>query len=75
VPVSRSHTVSLAVVHAPSRAVLHGAAPRKSTADGVAWSPLTGHPLVRRTWAVWPADSRRQDLGRLVAAFEQPPGD
>jgi DNA-binding transcriptional LysR family regulator len=40
--------------------------------DSVAWSPLVGHPLVRRTWAVWPADSRRQDLGRLIAAFEQP---
>jgi DNA-binding transcriptional LysR family regulator len=40
--------------------------------EGVAWSPLVGHPLVRRTWAVWPADSRRQDLGRLIAAFEQP---
>lgn len=40
--------------------------------EGVAWSPLLGHPLVRRTWAVWPAHSRRQDLGRLIAAFEQP---
>jgi DNA-binding transcriptional LysR family regulator len=40
--------------------------------EGVAWSPLVGHPLIRRTWAVWPADSRRQDLGRLIAAFEQP---
>ncbi|SEC85309.1 LysR family transcriptional regulator [Streptomyces melanosporofaciens] len=39
---------------------------------GVAWSPLVGHPLLRRTWAVWSADSRRQDLGRLIAAFEQP---
>jgi DNA-binding transcriptional LysR family regulator len=43
--------------------------------DGVAWSPLVGHPLIRRTWAVWPADSRRQDLGRLIAAFEQPATD
>ncbi|MFG2475731.1 LysR substrate-binding domain-containing protein [Streptomyces fagopyri] len=40
--------------------------------EGVTWSPLVGHPLVRRTWAVWTADSRRQDLGRLLAAFEQP---
>ncbi|GAA3809847.1 LysR family transcriptional regulator [Streptomyces chiangmaiensis] len=40
--------------------------------DNVAWSPLVGHPIVRRTWAVWPAASRRQDLGRLIAAFEQP---
>ncbi|MEU1597027.1 LysR family transcriptional regulator [Streptomyces sp. NPDC005708] len=43
--------------------------------DGVVWSPLVGHPLVRRTWAVWPAASRRQDLGRLIAAFAQPTAD
>ncbi len=42
--------------------------------DTITWRPLTGHPLVRRTWAVWPAASRRRDLGRLVAAFEQPTG-
>lgn len=39
--------------------------------NGVAWAPLACHPLVRRTWAVWPADSRRRDLGRLIAALEQ----
>ena len=38
--------------------------------DTVVWSPLVGHPLVRRTWAVWPADSRRRDVARLVAALE-----
>ncbi|MFJ6120326.1 LysR family transcriptional regulator [Streptomyces sp. NPDC092129] len=43
--------------------------------EGVTWSPLVGHPLIRRTWAVWLADSRRQDLGRLVAAFGQPPSE
>ncbi|WP_433505311.1 LysR substrate-binding domain-containing protein [Pseudonocardia halophobica] len=37
--------------------------------DGVTWSPLVGHPIVRRTWAVWRADSRRRDLARLVAAL------
>lgn len=37
--------------------------------DTVGWYPLTGHPLVRRTWAVWPAGSHRRDLGVLVAAF------
>ncbi|MFF3950616.1 LysR family transcriptional regulator [Streptomyces sp. NPDC001902] len=42
--------------------------------ENVAWSPLVGHPLIRRTWAVWPATSRRRDLGRLIAAFEQPVG-
>ncbi|WP_037870030.1 LysR family transcriptional regulator [Streptomyces sp. SPB074] len=38
----------------------------------VTWYPLTGHPLVRRTWAVWDAGSHRRDLGHLVAALEPP---
>lgn len=38
--------------------------------DGISWAPLVGHPLVRRTWAVWPATSRRREVGQLVAAFE-----
>ncbi|MEU4474846.1 LysR family transcriptional regulator [Micromonospora sp. NPDC023888] len=38
--------------------------------DPVTWSPLVGHPLVRRTWAAWSADSHRRDLGRFVAALE-----
>jgi DNA-binding transcriptional LysR family regulator len=37
--------------------------------DSVVWLPLTGRPLVRRTWAVWPATSRRRDVGTLIAAF------
>ncbi|GIF71025.1 LysR family transcriptional regulator [Asanoa siamensis] len=37
---------------------------------GVTWLPLLERPLVRRTWAVWPAESRRRDLGALVAALE-----
>jgi DNA-binding transcriptional LysR family regulator len=40
--------------------------------DGVTWASLTGSPLVRRTWAVWTADSRRRDLGRLIAALDRP---
>lgn len=39
--------------------------------DHVTWSPLVGHPLVRRTWAVWPADSTRGDLGRFIAALDR----
>ncbi|KOV67560.1 LysR family transcriptional regulator [Streptomyces sp. MMG1121] len=39
--------------------------------DHVTWSPLVGQPLVRRTWAVWPADSRRRDLGRFIAALDR----
>ncbi|WP_329460928.1 LysR family transcriptional regulator [Streptomyces sp. NBC_01431] len=42
--------------------------------DQVTWSPLVGHPLVRRTWAVWPADSRRRDLGRFIAALDRSVG-
>ena len=40
--------------------------------DNVTWAPLIGRPLVRRTWVVWPADSRRRDIGHLVASFELP---
>ena len=40
--------------------------------DTVTWFPLVGHPIVRRTWAVWNAGSHRRDLGHLVAAFDQP---
>ncbi|GAA5189475.1 LysR family transcriptional regulator [Rugosimonospora acidiphila] len=36
----------------------------------VVWCPLVGHPIVRRTWAVWPASSTRRDLGKLVACLE-----
>jgi DNA-binding transcriptional LysR family regulator len=43
--------------------------------EGVIWSPLVGHPLVRRTWVVWSADSRRRDLGRLIVALERPTAD
>ncbi|MGW7006863.1 LysR substrate-binding domain-containing protein [Streptomyces sp. NPDC054933] len=39
--------------------------------DQVTWSPLVGHPLVRRTWVVWPGDSRRRDLGRFVGALDR----
>ncbi|MFC4021206.1 LysR family transcriptional regulator [Micromonospora sp. GCM10011542] len=38
--------------------------------ESLAWVPLAGGPLVRRTWAAWPASSRRRDLGHLVAALE-----
>jgi DNA-binding transcriptional LysR family regulator len=37
---------------------------------GVIWQPLIGNPIVRRTWAVWPASSRRRDLAVLVAALD-----
>jgi DNA-binding transcriptional LysR family regulator len=34
--------------------------------EGVVQVPLIGTPLVRRTWAVWAATSRRRDLGTLI---------
>jgi DNA-binding transcriptional LysR family regulator len=37
---------------------------------GVTWHPLIGSPVVRRTWAVWPASSRRRDLAALIAALD-----
>lgn len=39
-------------------------------ADDVTWRPLVGAPLVRRTWAVWRAGTRRRDIGAFVAALE-----
>jgi DNA-binding transcriptional LysR family regulator len=42
--------------------------------DDVAWLPLAGKPVVRRTWVVWPAESRRRDIGRLIASFQPPEG-
>ena len=38
--------------------------------DGIRWHPLIGDPIVRRTWAIWHADSRRRDLAALVAALD-----
>jgi DNA-binding transcriptional LysR family regulator len=38
--------------------------------ETITWSPLVGHPLIRRTWAAWPANSHRRDLGHLIAALE-----
>ncbi|GAA2875544.1 LysR family transcriptional regulator [Actinoplanes cyaneus] len=37
---------------------------------GVLWTPLVGSPLIRRTWATWPADSRRRDLAALIAHLD-----
>jgi DNA-binding transcriptional LysR family regulator len=48
-------------------------APRKCFQElpqTVLWLPLAGEPLVRRTWVVWRAWSRRKDLALLVAAME-----
>jgi DNA-binding transcriptional LysR family regulator len=38
--------------------------------ENVSWLPLAGKPIVRRTWVVWPVESRRRDVGRLIASFQ-----
>jgi DNA-binding transcriptional LysR family regulator len=42
--------------------------------DNVTWLPLVDNPVVRRTWVVWLAESRRRDVGRLIASFQAPEG-
>jgi DNA-binding transcriptional LysR family regulator len=37
---------------------------------GLLWHRLVGDPIVRRTWAVWRAESRQRDLAALIAALE-----
>lgn len=41
--------------------------------ETVVWCPLAGCPVVRRTWAVWPAECRNRDVAQLIAAFEWDP--
>ncbi|HZC09878.1 MAG TPA: LysR family substrate-binding domain-containing protein, partial [Mycobacterium sp.] len=38
----------------------------------VVWRPLADRPVIRSTWVVWPAGSRRRDVARLIATFELP---
>jgi hypothetical protein len=38
--------------------------------ETVVWCPLAGSPVVRRIWAVWPAECRNRDVAHLIAAFE-----
>lgn len=40
--------------------------------DTVAWSPIAGHSLMQRTWAVWRASTRRREIARLITAFDLP---
>jgi hypothetical protein len=34
------------------------------------WHPLVGHPIVRRTWAVWQASARQRELAALIAILD-----
>ena len=47
-----------------------GPQPSASLPGEVTWHPLIGNPIVRRTWAVWPATARRRDLAALIAALD-----
>lgn len=38
--------------------------------DGMLWHPLVGHPIVRRTWAVWQASARQRELAALIAILD-----
>jgi DNA-binding transcriptional LysR family regulator len=38
--------------------------------EGMVWYPLVGNPLVRRTWAVWPAAARQRDIAVLIDALD-----
>jgi hypothetical protein len=65
-PVTRE--VKLAAVGDGTRFAL--AAPGIPLPAGLRWHRLAGRPLVRRTWAVWPAASRSAALAAVVAAPE-----
>lgn len=41
----------------------------------VVWRQLADYPVVRRTWAVWPAECRNRGVAQLVAAFDWCPTD
>jgi DNA-binding transcriptional LysR family regulator len=43
--------------------------------ETVVWCRLAGYPVVRRTWAVWPADCRNRDVAHLIVGFEGCPTD
>ena len=38
--------------------------------ESVVWRRLADYPVVRRTWAVWPAESRNRDVAQLITAFD-----
>jgi DNA-binding transcriptional LysR family regulator len=41
--------------------------------ESVVWCRLADYPVVRRTWAVWPAECRNRDVAHLIVGFECPP--
>lgn len=65
-PVTRE--VKLAAVGDGTRFAL--APPGFPLPSGLHWHPLAGNPLVRRTWAVWPAQSRSPAIAAVITALE-----
>jgi hypothetical protein len=61
-----------ASTYSTARVLLDTAKETKSVETEKLTRALEGYPLVRRTWLVWPANSRRRDLAHLVTAFETP---
>jgi DNA-binding transcriptional LysR family regulator len=62
--------VKLAAVGAGNGFALASPGWARPLPDGMAWYPLIGNPIVRRTWAVWFAASSRRDLGALIDALD-----
>jgi DNA-binding transcriptional LysR family regulator len=38
--------------------------------EALVWYPLVDDPIVRRTWAIWPADARQRDVAALIDALD-----
>jgi hypothetical protein len=38
--------------------------------EGLVWHPLIGNPIVRRTWALWLAESRQREVATLISALD-----
>lgn len=38
--------------------------------DGLIWQRLIGNPLMRHTWTIWAAESKRRDLACLIDALD-----
>jgi DNA-binding transcriptional LysR family regulator len=62
--------VKYAAVQSGQAFTLAPAGSAQPVLPGVVWCSLVGSPLIRRTWAVWRAQSRRRDIGALIAALE-----
>jgi len=62
--------VKLAAAATGQAFALASAAWARLLPTGLVWLPLTGNPIVRRTWAAWRTDPRRRDLAYLVSELE-----